>query len=275
MKRAVLFILFLLFLTTGGFAKSRTSSEALSIASSFCRKSQSTIKRMSLDGTTLKLVYTCTDSIATRSSNGNVYYYVFNIENSNGFVIVSGDDRAKDILGYSDNGSFDINSLSPNFAYWLGFYQQELKALMEQPETTSTIASLQLSAPNDINVRQASYATSVVPLLGRIKWNQDAPYNNLCPFYEGSTRAVTGCFATAMAQVMRYHKWPVQGTGSNTYTPKRLTTPLTVDFSQTSYDWVNMSETYNSSSTQAQKKCGSHIDVPCRCIYKYGLWQNK
>ncbi len=264
MKRAVLFIISLLFLTIGGFAKSRTSSEALSIASSFCRKSQSAIKKMSLEGTTLKLVYTCTDSIATRSSSGNVYYYVFNIENSNGFVIVSGDDRAKDILGYSDNGSFDINSLPPNFAYWLGCYQQELKVLMEQSDT-ATIASFQLSAPNDINPRQASYAASVAPLLGGIKWNQDSPYNNLCPFYEGSTRAATGCLATAMAQVMRYHKWPVQGTGSNTYTPKRLTTPLTVDFSQTTYDWANMSETYNSSSTQVQK------DAVATLMYHVGV----
>ena len=270
MKRAVLFIIFLLFLTSAGFAKSRTSSEALSIAGSFCRKSQSTIKKMSLEGITLKLVYTCTDSIATRSSSGNVYYYVFNIENSNGFVIVSGDDRAKDILGYSDSGSFDINSLPPNFVYWLGCYQQELKELMEQPETTSTIALLQLSAPNEINVRQASYATSVAPLLGGIKWNQDSPYNNFCPIINTSTseRAVTGCIATAMSQVMRYYKWPVQGTGSNTYTPKRLTTPLTVDFSQTTYDWANMSETYNSSSTQVQK------DAVATLMYHAGVAVN-
>lgn len=268
MKRAVLFIISLLFLTIGGFAKSRTSSEALSIASSFCKKPQSTTLKMSLEGTTLKLVYTCTDSIATRSSSGNVYYYVFNIENSNGFVIVSGDDRAKEILGYSDSGSFDINSLPPNFAYWLNIYQKELKTLMEQPETTTVASTLQLSALNEINVRQASYATSVVPLLGGIKWNQDSPYNNLCPFYEGSTRAATGCVATAMAQVMRYHKWPVQGTGSNTYTPKRLTTPLTVDFSQTSYDWANMSETYNGSSTQVQK------DAVATLMYHAGVAVN-
>ncbi|BEG98863.1 hypothetical protein BSYN_11280 [Bacteroides sedimenti] len=209
---------------------------------------------MSIDGATLKLVYTCADRIATRSSDRNVYYYVFNIGENNGFVIVSGDDRAKDILGYSDGGSFDINFLPPNFVYWLDCYKQELQALMEQPDTEIIASAVQLNALNE-NVREATYTPSVAPLLGGIKWDQRAPYNDLCPIINTSTseRAATGCGATAMAQIMRYHKWPVSGTGSNTYTPEGFTTPLSVDFSQTTYDWVNMPETYNSTSTAAQK----------------------
>ncbi|BEG98864.1 hypothetical protein BSYN_11290 [Bacteroides sedimenti] len=221
---------------------------------------------MSIDGAALKLVYTCADSIVTRSSDRDVYYYVFNIGENNGFVIVSGDDRAKDILGYSDGGSFDINFLPPNFVYWLDCYKQELRALMEQPDTAAIASTVQLNALNE-NVREATYATSVAPLLGKMKWNQDFPFNNFCPFIGDTERAPAGCVVIAMAQVMKYYKWPVSGTGSNTYTPKGFTEPLSVDFSQTTYDWDNMLETYtkNGSSTQIQN------DAVATLIYHAGV----
>ena len=248
LKKTALFILFLIAFAIDGFAISRTSSEALSIANAFCQKSQSSSKRASTGATTLTLAYTCTNGIATRSSSGNAYYYVFNIGDNNGFVIVSGDDRAKEILGYSNSGSFDINSLPANFTAWLGFYQKELNVLMSQPETTATSATTSLT-----DTRQTSYAASVAPLLGGIQWNQGSPYNNLCPVNTATSKnCVTGCVATAMAQVMKYHKWPVSGTGSNTYTSSTLKKKLTVDFSKTTYDWANMTETYSSSSTADQ-----------------------
>ena len=59
---------------------------------------------------------TCTDNIATRSTEPNAYYYVFNVGENSGFIIVSGDDRAKEILGYSDSGSFNINTIPSNCA---------------------------------------------------------------------------------------------------------------------------------------------------------------
>lgn len=249
---ALFFITFLFLFITNGFSKSRTTSEALNIASSFSQKYQSLTKGVSSGSTALKLAYTCADSIATRSLNGNVYYYVFNKGEDNGFVIVSGDDRAKEILGYSDSGNFNSASLPSNFLAWLGFYQKEMKSLMDQPEAVTT-STVQLNAPA-INTRQTTFATSVAPLLGGIKWDQGSPYNNLCPTIsiQSPERTVTGCVATAMAQVMRYHKWPVSGKGSNTYTPYGYAKPLSVDFSKTTYDWGNMAETYNSSSTAAQ-----------------------
>lgn len=241
-------IIFLMAFAINGFAKQRTSSEAQSIVNSFCQKSISSNKRTSLVTTATTLAYTCTNSIATRSSSGNACYYVFNIGDNNGFVIVSGDDRAKDILGYSNSGSFDINSLPANFTAWLGFYQKELNVLMNQSETTTTSTTTY-----SISTRQTSYAASVAPLLGGIQWNQDSPFNNLCPVNTATSKnCATGCVATAMAQVMRYYKWPVTGIGSNTYTSSTLKKKLTVDFSKTTYDWANMTETYSTSSTTAQ-----------------------
>jgi hypothetical protein len=253
-NKIILLIALLFVFTTHVFAKPRTSSEAFDIANSFKEKVKSPVTRMASESTALKLAYVCTgDSIATRSTNTTPYYYVFNIENSKGFIIVSGDDRATEILGYSDSGSFNIAFLPPNFAYWLSTYQNELSLLMEQPEA-SIASKAQLGSFTDTGNSLTTYATSIAPLLGGIKWDQRSPYNNSCPIIDTNTseRAVTGCVATAMAQVMRYYKWPVQGTGSNTYTPRKFTTPLTVDFSKTTYDWANMTETYNNSSTAAQ-----------------------
>jgi len=159
---ALFFITFLFLFITNGFSKSRTTSEALNIASSFSQKYQSLTKGVSSESTALKLAYTCADSIATRSLNGNVYYYVFNKGEDNGFVIVSGDDRAKEILGYSDSGNFNSASLPSNFLAWLGFYQKEMKSLMDQPEAVTT-STVQLNAPA-INTRQTTFATSVAPL---------------------------------------------------------------------------------------------------------------
>ena len=111
-KKTALLISIILVFSATILAKPRTSNEALTIANSFKQKTQSTIKRMYSTSSLLKLAYTCTDNIATRSSEPNAYYYVFNVGENNGFIIVSGDDRAKEILGYSDSGSFNIIQVS-------------------------------------------------------------------------------------------------------------------------------------------------------------------
>ena len=101
--------------------------------------------------------------------------------------------------------------------------------------------------------------------MGGIKWNQDSPYNNLCPIINISTskRAVTGCVATGMAQVMKYYQWPVTGTGSNSYTTSTKHIPLSLNFSQTTFDWANMTETYNGSSSAAQKNAVATLMYNC------------
>lgn len=162
-------------------------------------------------------------------------YYVFNRGTSDGFVIVSGDDRTMPILGYVDSGSFNYDQLPDNLRWWLGEYQRELEYLQSHPQ---------------VAVRQnAKVSTSVTPLVTS-NWNQSAPYNNMCPTYvkSGATyRAVTGCVATAMAQIMYYHRWPAQGTGSVSYNYAvggQSSQNLTANLSQSLYDWDNMLDDY-------------------------------
>jgi hypothetical protein len=251
LRRVLLLIAFTLFIATNGFPKSRTRSEALNIVNSFCQKTQRTKVRSSSGIASIrKLAYSCTDSSATISSSENAYYYVFNVGENKGFVIVSGDDRAKDILGYSDTGSFSTDSMPENFKNWMAFYKSELKALAAIPEDTVTATS-EVDSITTNTLRTASttsFATSISPLLGSIKWDQSSPYNILCPKIS-STQAPAGCVAIAMAQILKYYQWPVKGTGSKTYKSASVNKSLTVNFSKTTYDWTNMLNTYDDSTS--------------------------
>lgn len=172
-------------------------------------------------------------------------YYIYSNANNKGFVIVSGDDRAEEVLAYSLDETIDIGNLPTNMQYWLENYKEEIQWLVENPTLTTTIDTKQ-------KVQTLSYAT-VTPLTAHIKWNQGAPYNNLCPLIPSTTnRTVAGCVATGMSIVMRYYTWPLQGVGSNTYTTETHKIEISETFTGTFYDWANMTNTYSNSSTAAQ-----------------------
>lgn len=170
------------------------------------------------------------------NDNGNSEYYVFNYEGDNGFVIMSGSSKTATVLGYSDHGHFDYLQAPTNMKGMLENYATEIKSFSSATNQTC------YAAP----IVQSSIRPSIAPLLGETRWGQDAPYNGLC-----TNKSVTGCVATAMAQVMYYYKWPKQGNGSNQYNDKFGLE--SADFSQSVYDWDNMLPFYDESSTQVQK----------------------
>ena len=183
------------------------------------------------------------------------YYYVFNIGNNEGFVIVSGDDRTNPILGYSDTGYFDEAKIPANMKSWLEGYAEQIKAL----DTMSDAQAARLMAAP----RKASVPTrnSIAPMV-TTKWNQAAPYWNKCPEFmsideNGDTigeLAYTGCVATSMSQIMNYHKWPQQTTkvipsymfsipnGDYTYSSVEME-----ELPVTTFDWEHMKDSYNGS----------------------------
>jgi len=173
-----------------------------------------------------------------------VNYYVFNIneDTNGGFVIVAGDDAVKPVLGYSDNGNYDENNLPENFAYWMDYLQKQIAWAQEQELAQSEVALQEWDG----------YAVS--PLV-QTRWDQGAPYNNMSPVVSNK-RSYTGCVATAMSQIIKYHNHPAQGSGSsNAYrtTTHRINIP-SVDFSTTSYDWDNMLNIYkNVNATEQQQ----------------------
>lgn len=173
-----------------------------------------------------------------------VPYYIFNVGEQDGFVIVAGDDNAtRMVLGYSDKGSFDMENLPSNVSAWLRYYEEGVR-----------MASVSaVSVPK----REESVGEVVVsPLLGdTIQFNQDAPYNGMCPVVGGMTTP-TGCAATALSLIAKYYEYPARGRGQVSYTTPTLKLSLSADLSQSEYDWDNMLSSYNgdlNSYTQAEK----------------------
>ena len=166
-------------------------------------------------------------------------FYVFDRSSGSGFVVVAGDDRLPQVLGYSDTGVFNTGNIPPSMRAWM-------------EEMSREIAYLQ-SHSGVVAHHPVKPANVVEPLLTTI-WNQGWPYNLLCPTYGGEEAilAVTGCIATATAQIMNYHQWPLQGTGSHSYYCNVNDTDpveLSADFSQSFYDWDNMLDYYDQSSS--------------------------
>ena len=178
-------------------------------------------------------------------------YYVFNAEDENGYVIVSGDDRTEEILGYSTNGSFDMDNIPENVKAWLLGY-------------TEQIAMLETYVPQPQNAAQYTSQWTAIAPLTKTKWNQDAPYNNQCPLSSNNSRSVTGCTATAMAQVMKYHEWPQAATSA---LPAYTTTSLKINvprLSATTFRWDEMKNTYKngengSDVAKLMRYCGQSI----------------
>ena len=169
-------------------------------------------------------------------------FYVFDRGGTyGGFVVVAGDDRLPQVLGYGDKGDFSASQLPPSVKYWLNEMSRQIAYLQSHDNVTAH--------------RPAKRVEAVGPLMTTM-WSQDWPYNIYCPTYttsQGETeRAVTGCVATATAQVMNYHKWPQQGRGSHSYVclvNGTDETELNADFSQSVYRWDLMLDSYDESSS--------------------------
>ena len=188
--------------------------------------------------------------------------YVFNGED--GFVLVSAEDDARAILGYSDHGRFDATDMPANMQFWLQMYADELASKPTSTPSLKGRVQRRIAAQT-----QATYPT-IIPILGEVEWGQDEPYNNLCPT-AGGERSVTGCVATAISQIMYAHKYPTKGTGSKTYTTESHGLQLNVNFGATTYDWGNMlpyyKNNYNSTQANAVATLMYHVGVAADMDY--------
>ena len=173
--------------------------------------------------------------------------YIFDRGGDSGYLVVSADDATTALLGYADHGTFDASQISPGLQYWLDQYASQVQYARTTPA----------SAPR--YVAQRTQRAAIAPLT-TTRWNQSAPYNDDCPLDNG-TRSVTGCVATALAQVMKYHNWPAKGTSSHSYTCNGST--LSVDYANTTYDWANMLDDYTSEASDVQKEAVANLMFSC------------
>ncbi|MBO4723634.1 MAG: C10 family peptidase, partial [Muribaculaceae bacterium] len=159
--------------------------------------------------------------------------YVINDEANGGYVVVSGDDRMPEILGFSPDGRVAADNMPCNMRAWLEEYAAQVNYLREHPYATVY--------PKD----ETEEREEVPPLLDCV-FNQTEPYNNKCPIYPNTdTRCVTGCVATAMAQIMYCHKWPEE---TADIIPDYTTEALQIDlpeFPITTIDWDNILNQYD------------------------------
>lgn len=229
MKKTFYALTLLLLCATQALADKITEQQALEVASNFFGKNVKMRAATNAREAVLQLAH---------ADEG---YFAFNRGTTSGFVIVAADDMVPDaVLGFADNGTFSADSMPDNLRWWLGEYARELAYA-----TTHGGGAAVLSEPTP---RRAD----IEPLV-TAQWNQGAPYNNLCPKANG-TPCPTGCVATAVAQIMYYHKWPLRGTGSHAYEQfvnGESQGTVSADFSQSTYSWGIMTDTYGAESSSA------------------------
>ena len=232
-------------------------------------------------------------------------YYIYENANGEGWVIVAANDIVTPVLAYSNTGSFRTDNMPKNISNWMSKYDHFILKLEADGVVASEETKAQWTNLRKASAPQAKAAAVVGPLI-QTKWDQDAPYNDLCPgtgtWGKNSTKAATGCAATALAQVMKYWEWPVKGTGSHSYQPldPNSTTGAqskrygvqSADFGNTTYDWANMLNKYSGSTTSAQKNAVAtlmyHCGVAMEMMYgnnddggsgaytaNYGIWDSE
>ena len=166
----------------------------------------------------------------------NAPYYIYNDAQNKGFVIVSGTTEMGEILAYSNENALDTTNLHPGLAQLLNSYKMAFKAI-------NTNNAVETEAK-----KGAFFAKTVAPLL-KTTWSQDAPYNALLGYN------YTGCVATTISQVLKYHEWPVQGMGNVSYVNTSDNRTLSGNLNLSQYDWANMLPNYDApvQATQAQR----------------------
>lgn len=238
---------------TGAWADEVTEKQAQDLAKSFVN---SYFGKKSGDRSELK----------SQGQMEKLGFYVFNMTDKGGFVIVSNESETTPILGYSETGSIELDpdKMPENMRNWLQGYADEIAWLQKQ----ENYGKKKEESVNKTKARTRSHATTAILPMIQTTWNQGKPYNNLCPSYTNTENCVTGCVATAMAQVMKYHECPTGQTASiPAYTDSYGVERSKLD--PTTFDWANMLVSYSGSYTDDQatavatlmKYCGYSVEM--------------
>ena len=183
--------------------------------------------------------------------------YVFTTEDS--FVLMAADDRVQPILGYSLTSRFELENMPANKRAWIQAYCEEIQYAIKHQTKASAEVVQQWRDLSEGILNLSREVTVVAPLI-QTRWNQNSPYNLLCP-----SGSVTGCLATAMAQVMKYWNYPEHGIGMHSYVHSNYG-ELSADFQSTTYDWEHMINTYsdyNPSITETEKMAVATLMYHC------------
>ncbi len=240
MRKSVLFLSLALMTGMTATARSLSPSEALQ------RVTGQSVSRSA--GAAL-----ASEPVMTVGSAGTPALYVFN-KPEGGWMIVSADDVAAPVIGFSDSGAFDPVNIPDNLRGWLELCSEEILSAS--------------AAGAEPYVRTASRADSreqINPLVGTW-WDQGSPYNNFCPLSSGRS-TYTGCVATAMAQIMKYHNWPDKAGDKASFSYSWNGETISADFSNFEFDWANMSANYYYGYTYTQAQTDAVAKLMQACGY--------
>ena len=164
----------------------------------------------------------------TCKTDGRNAVYLFESPAADGFIMAPADDALPAVLGYGKAEICDeTGNFAPGFEYWLGYMTRQVAYAAEHPD--------------NVRPRREQAEREPIEPLCDTRWNQSYPYNKFCPTVD-ERRSVTGCVATAMAQVMKYHNWPETGNGYNEYSWQGQT--LSMDFFSQEFNWDQMLNEY-------------------------------
>ena len=251
MKKLFLFFFILIISIIPIYSKPIDHNLALTAAQKFATA------QFAMERATPELVYTGQEEA----------YYVFNI-GDHGFVIIAGDDAHRPVIGYSGQSSFDAFDIPPALAYYLDGVAEcmlQLNQAVATPDVAAEWASV-LEHGRLIS----RHGGRGMGYFCQTQWNQTYPYNYCCPEDPAGSggHAIVGCLATAMSQLMRFWAYPAQGIGDHCYYHDDYG-EICADFGNTTYDWDNMPNVLNNSSSEAEKlatgtlcfHCGVTIDM--------------
>ncbi|MEO8762554.1 MAG: C10 family peptidase, partial [Bacteroidia bacterium] len=207
------------------------------------------------------------------TKDGKPAYFAFNVNANDGFVIVSGDDNASPIIGYSTQNNFVTPEATSTIGHWLAIRTKEIENIrvtntLPTAEVALTWMKYESNNPfvmqRRVNSSNSTMSVAVAPLV-QSTWNQSPNYNAQCP--GGS---VTGCVATAMAQIMRFWSYPAVGTGSSSYCDCSSSGfsnnygTQTANYGATTYNWANMPLSVTSANADVAKfnyQCGVSVEM--------------
>lgn len=178
------------------------------------------------------------------SKSGKASVYIFNSPES-GYLVLSADDTLIPLLGYSETGTFDAENMPPQMQWWLDEYARQV----------TYMSALGGTPPDSRKIT----GEAVGPLMNT-KWDQGAPYWNMCPI-QGDKHCYTGCVATAMAQVMKYFNYPERASGYvKLYTS---TGTLKMDLAEKPLQWDKMLDSYSNGYTQEEADAVAYLMKAC------------
>ncbi|MCR4827531.1 MAG: C10 family peptidase [Bacteroidales bacterium] len=244
MRKIYLFLIFIS-LCGAGLAQTVTLQEAAAAAQRYFEQNGKTLTN-------------CAKIIQDDQKSPLLYF--FNAEN--GFVVISGDKSAPPVLSFSDQQLYNDSDVVPPFEMWINHYADQIRQIKKQHIVQSQFVSQWEAVLSGAPVFRSG--DEVEPLM-LSKWDQGEYYNYYCPKDAAGDngRVVTGCVATALAQLIYYYRFPETGTGSYSYTDENYGVQ-SADYGNTTYNYNAMCDVPTSINTEISKliyHCGVGVDM--------------